>query len=77
MEDLIPLIVIIAIFIVLPAMAFHYADRRRRWQIQQAAGSGAADGELAALAERMEKRIDALEKILDAEAPGWRQRHHG
>jgi phage shock protein B len=26
-------------------------------------------------AKRMERRIEALESILDAEAPGWRKRH--
>lgn len=28
-------------------------------------------------AQRMEGRIDALEKVLDAEAPGWRMRQGG
>lgn len=31
--------------------------------------------ELAERAERMEQRIEALERILDAESPGWRNRH--
>lgn len=31
-------------------------------------------GELWQSARRMESRIDALEKVLDAEAPGWRMR---
>ncbi len=26
-------------------------------------------------AQKMEERIEVLEKILDAEAPGWRDRH--
>ncbi len=34
-------------------------------------------GELWQSARRMEARIDALEKVLDAEAPGWRMRAGG
>jgi len=31
-------------------------------------------GELSQSARRMEGRIEALEKVLDSEAPGWRMR---
>jgi len=34
-------------------------------------------GELWQSAQRMEGRIAALEKVLDAEAPGWRMRQGG
>jgi phage shock protein B len=34
-------------------------------------------GDLWQSAKRMEARIDALEKVLDAEAPGWRMRAGG
>jgi phage shock protein B len=34
-------------------------------------------GELWQSAQRMEGRIDALERVLDAEAPGWRMRQGG
>ena len=34
-------------------------------------------GDLWASAQRMEGRIDALERVLDAEAPGWRMRQGG
>ncbi len=34
-------------------------------------------GELWQSARRMEGRIDALEKVLDSEAPGWRMRAGG
>jgi len=34
-------------------------------------------GELWQSARRMEGRIEALEKILDSEAPGWRMRAGG
>lgn len=77
MEELIPLVAIICIFVVLPGMAMFYADRARRRRDEQSHKERGATADLVQLAERMEKRIEALEKILDAEAPGWRSRHHG
>lgn len=76
MEALIPLFAIVCLFVILPGMAFYYADRKRRWKQEQTETSSIANSELVALADRMEKRIESLERILDAEAPGWRKRHH-
>ena len=56
-------------------LALHYRQQRRMARTVEAADS-ASHAELAVLAERMERRIEALEQILDAEAPGWRKRHH-
>jgi phage shock protein B len=75
--ELIPLVAIICIFVVLPGMVMYFADRKRRWQHENAANKPASGStELLALAERMEKRIDALEQILDVESPGWRKKYH-
>ncbi|MES0874266.1 envelope stress response membrane protein PspB [Sinimarinibacterium thermocellulolyticum] len=76
MAELIPLVAIICIFVILPGMAMYFADRRRRWQADDAARAGTSTAELLALAEKMERRIDALEQILDAESPGWRKKYH-
>lgn len=75
MVELVPLVAIISIFVVLPGMAMYFADRKRRWR-QQHSAAPAEHAELAAMAERMERRIEALEQILDVESPGWRQKHH-
>jgi len=72
-EALIPLVAVISIFVVLPWMFLHYGNKRREAAKQQA-GSPAANADLAAQAERLEKRVQALETILDAEVPGWRTR---
>ncbi len=32
-------------------------------------------GELSAMADTMNRRIDTLESILDSEVPGWREQH--
>lgn len=76
MAELIPLVAIISIFVVLPGMAMYFADRRRRWRHEQEAGRSNGSAELLTLADKMEKRIEALEQILDAESPGWRQKYH-
>lgn len=77
MEELIPMVAIICIFVVLPGMAMYFADRKRRITHDRDSAGARANDELLALAERMEHRIEALERILDSEAPGWRSRHHG
>ncbi|WP_299687624.1 envelope stress response membrane protein PspB [Hydrocarboniphaga sp.] len=77
MEELVPLIAIVCLFVILPGMGMWFADRQRRWKAQQGEASQLADADLLRLADRLEKRVEALEKILDSEAPNWRARHHG
>jgi phage shock protein B len=76
-EDLVPLFAIVCLFVILPGMGLWFADRQRRLKHQQSAGNQAADADLLRLADRLERRVEALERILDAEAPNWRARHHG
>jgi phage shock protein B len=54
----------------------HYTTR---WRTSRRLGSEdeKALGELWQSARRMETRIGALERVLDAEAPGWRMRAGG
>jgi phage shock protein B len=51
-----------------------YKERRRAAK-EIPAAINASNAQLMALAERMEHRIDALEQILDHEAPGWRKKY--
>ncbi len=51
----------------------HYATRWRTARMLSREHERAL-AELAELAQRMESRMDALERILDADAPGWRSR---
>ncbi|SFF33333.1 phage shock protein B [Fontimonas thermophila] len=79
-EELVPLVAIICIFVIMPGMVMYFIyaaviDRRRHQRDAQTA-SASAHAELIALAERMEQRIEALEQILDAESPGWRNKYH-
>jgi phage shock protein B len=54
-------------------LIFHYVTV---WKTQRNAGRAdqGAVNTMAATAHRLETRIAALEKLLDAEAPGWRSK---
>ena len=54
----------------------HYIAGWRRSR-RLSAGDEQALGELWQTARRMETRIESLERVLDAEAPGWRSRMEG
>ena len=65
----IPIVAIVAALVIRPWIRLHYSSR------------GALSNEerqtldnLRTSADRMETRIATLERILDAEAPGWRER---
>ena len=63
--------IVAIVFIAFPAMIMHYVTEWRK------AKSPTPDDErlvedLWKTAQRLEKRVDALETILDQEAPAWR-----
>ena len=73
-EDiLIPLFAIFVIFIGCPGMIMWFSERRRRDRMKINADTGQADQQLVAIAHKMERRVQALESILDSEVPGWRK----
>jgi phage shock protein B len=57
-------------------ITFHYVSVWRAAR-RLSAGDEKALGELRQTAQRMEARIQTLERILDNEAPGWRMRAGG
>jgi len=74
MPDLLSVLAVIFMLIVAPLwLLFHYLSK---WRTQRTLS--AADQRLLAElwqgAGRMEQRIQTLERLLDLEAPGWRQR---
>lgn len=73
MSMLAPAIIIFCIFVAPLWLILHYATARRR-----SAGLSRDDErmleELWQLAGRMESRVNALETILDTQAPGWRNK---
>ena len=75
MEDLTGIIAILCVF-GMPVIIVKMVLNHRRERATQTQNTSAASTELLSVAQRMEQRIEALEQILDAEAPGWRKRHH-
>jgi phage shock protein B len=68
---------IIFLLIVAPIWIIaHYATRWRAAR-RLSAGDEKALAEIWQSARRMEARIEALEHVLDGEAPGWRMRAGG
>lgn len=75
MDDFAGIIAITAIVLVgLPAVILHYVTEwKKQNRIKPEDERMIAD--MWRAARRMEDRIEALETILDDEAPGWRRKH--
>lgn len=71
-EAFIPIIAIISIFVVLPGMVLYYLTRNKDIAAK-AAGDPAMNARLVEIAERLERRIDAIESLLEHEMPGWKK----
>jgi phage shock protein B len=71
-EGIIALFAIISIFVVLPGMVLHYLTRNKEIAAK-AAGDPMMNSRLVDIAERLERRIDAIESLLEHEMPGWKK----
>jgi phage shock protein B len=71
-EELAPALAIISIFVVLPGMVLHYLSRNKEIAAR-AAGDPTMNARLVEIAERLERRIDAIETLLEHEMPGWKK----
>jgi phage shock protein B len=71
-EELAPVLAIVSIFIVLPGMVLHYLTKNKEIAAK-AAGDPAMNSRLVDIAERLERRIDAIETLLEHEMPGWKK----
>ena len=72
MDEIVPLIAVISIFIVLPGMVLHYLTRNKEIAAK-AAGDPTMNARLVDIAERLERRIEAIESVLEHEMPGWKK----
>ena len=63
---------IFAIFIALPWMILSFLSRNRA-NAAKAAGDPVMNARLVDVAERLERRLDAIESLLDHEVPGWKK----
>jgi len=71
-EELAPVIAIVSIFIVLPGMVLHYLTKNKDIAAK-AAGDPTMNAKLVEIAERLERRIEAIESLLEHEIPGWKK----
>ena len=66
---MIPFVAIISALVIRPWLRLHYSNRSALSTDERQALY-----DLRSVAEKMESRLATLENILDAEAPGWRER---
>ncbi len=71
-EALVPVIAIISLFVVMPALIFHYILQLRKARSLSEKDEQTID-DMYALAQRLEDRVRTIERIMDADSPGWRQ----
>ncbi len=76
MEDSGNLAIIGLFFIVIPLwIVLHYATAWKKTKALTPEDEATLD-ELRRTAERLEERLEVMERILDDEVPDWRSRHH-
>lgn len=71
-EAFIAMFAIFAIFIAFPWIILNFLSRKRDAAIQ-AAGDPSLNASLTGVADKLERRLDAIEGLLDQEIPGWRR----
>jgi phage shock protein B len=76
--ELVPIIAILMVFgtpIAIVWLILRHRERARQHERGLGISDNGANAEMAMLADKLERRVEALETILDAEVPGWRKRH--
>jgi len=71
-EELIPVIAIVTLFIGLPWLVFHYITRWKTAATLSGSDEKLLD-ELHDAARRLDDRLNTIERIMTAENPNWRQ----
>jgi phage shock protein B len=72
MDDNLTAVLIVLISVLGPIwIVFHYRAKDKKG-LQLSAGEAAVVDQLGQTAQRLEQRVVALERILDAEVPAWR-----
>jgi phage shock protein B len=72
-EYFVGMFALFCIFIALPWMLLHFLSKNRA-NAAAAAGDPTLNASLTGIADRLERRLDAIETLLDHEVPGWRNR---
>ena len=72
---IVPILAIASLFIILPWLVFHYVTKWKAQATLTTEDENLLD-ELHELARRLDDRMRTIERILDAENPGWRHLGH-
>ena len=72
MDELIPVIAIVTLFIGLPWLVFHYITRWKTAATLSGSDEKLLD-DLHDAARRLDDRLNTIERIMTAENPAWRQ----
>lgn len=67
-------LILFTLFVAPVWLWLHYREKQHQREAARSGVAAAGTGELVRQAERMEQRIAALEALLDAESPDWRNR---
>jgi phage shock protein B len=73
-EWVVAIVAICVLFVALPATVMHYVTEWRKTKSMSTDDERLVD-DLWKTAQRLERRIEALETILDKESPAWREEH--
>lgn len=71
-EAVVGMFAIFTIFIAFPGMILYFLSKRREHESRET-GNPAMNADLQRIAEKLERRVQSLETILDSEVPGWRK----
>ncbi|MEM6537180.1 MAG: envelope stress response membrane protein PspB [Pseudomonadota bacterium] len=71
-EGVVAITIVALLFVALPATVMHYVTEWRKSKAPTADDERLVD-DLWRTAQRLERRVETLERILDKEAPEWRK----
>lgn len=78
MQELVGLAAVLGAFatpVLIVWLILHHRTKRHQNEQAELASTPGQQAELEQLADRLERRVQALETILDAEVPEWRKRN--
>ncbi len=72
MDEVIPILLVVVVFPLW--LIFHYITKWKQMKVISPEDE-ASFGDLRTAADRLEDRLRTMERIMDDEIPGWRNRH--
>lgn len=73
--DITAIVVVTLLFVAFPAIILHYITEWRKAKVLTPKDEASLE-DLRTVAEKLETRLETMERILDDEVPDWRSRRH-